>query len=114
MDILERGIMRVKINQYMFDIVEEFNGEHVYYKEKEDGLYRIGLMNPIEQRIYLYSGLSYELKRNTLAHELTHAFLFAHGLDGKELDEEMICDFVSLYHERITEIINCYFLKGGD
>lgn len=114
MDILERGIMRVKINQYMFDIVEEFNGEHVYYKEKEDGLYRIGLMNPIEQRIYLYSGLSYELKRNTLAHELVHAFLFAHGLDGKELDEETICNFVSLYHERITEIVNCYFLKGGD
>ena len=90
---------------YSVAIIEEDDSKHVYYNEKE---YQIGLFEPIEQNIYLYSKMTNGLKWQTLAHELTHAFLFIAGLQNVAMNEETICNFTANYHERITEIVNEY------
>ena len=101
--------MKVRIKQYMYDIIEEGDGDNVY--TDKDGAWRIGLCDMVHEKIYIHKDLSYELKKNTLAHELCHAFLFVHGLNGADFGEEVLCNFVAEYHERITEIVDSYFCK---
>ena len=102
--------MFVNINKLKYEIIEEGDGDNVYLCNKDDKMCMGLTLNAI-QKIYIHKDLSYEMKRHTLAHELCYAFLFTHGIDYVEKSEEMICNFVALYHERITEIVNCYFLK---
>ena len=104
-------IMKIELSSdYCVSIVEEDDGQHVYYNCKE---YQIGQFEPIEQKIYIYSNMANGLKWRTLAHELAHAFLFVVGLQNSQMNEESICDFISIYHEKITEIVNEYKEMAG-
>lgn len=104
--------MKVKINQYLYEIIECGDCEHVYLKENEDGYMKFGLHRPSECKIYIHKDLKPEAKRSVLAHELCHAFLYAHGIDWMQKDDELICNFVAIYHARITEIVDRYFSKS--
>ena len=44
--------------------------------------------------------------KQTLMHELAHAFMFEYGFNGVELNEEILCDFISIYSEKIISISN--------
>lgn len=100
--------MKVQINQYEYEIIETSNGSKVFL-DREDGEARIGLCDYLRQVIYIHEDLTEARKRETLAHELCHAFLNAHGIDNADKSEEIICNFVAIYHKKITEIVNGYF-----
>ena len=104
--------MKVNINKFMFEIIEEDDGEHVWLEEDENGMTQAGVCYFFKEKIYIHKNLSYKMKKHVLAHELTHAFLFAHGLYDENINDEIICEFVANYHERITEIVKFYFKKG--
>lgn len=38
-----------------------------------------------------------------IVHELTHAYLYYYGFSGAELTEELMCNFVEIYAERIIK-----------
>lgn len=87
--------MKINLGCYVFEIIEKGDSEEVYIGKGEE--MRIGLCDYVNQKIYIHSDLTPALKRKTLAHELTHACLFAHGLVGFFKNEELLCDFVAIY-----------------
>ena len=86
--------MKFALGSYEWEIIEKGNSDEVYIKGEE---MRIGLCDYVNQKIYIHSDLTPALKRKTLAHELTHACLFCHGLEGFFDNEELLCNFVAIY-----------------
>ena len=83
-------------------------------KANEDDEFYYGQTRYQEQVILLDEGLSYERKRKTLIHELTHVYLKEY-ITTRELDnvnEEVLCDIHANSHDIIHKIVEDYF-NGG-
>ena len=99
--------MKFALGSYEWEIIEQDDSEEVYINKGED--MRIGLCDYVNQKIYIHSGLTKPLKVKTLAHELTHAYLFSHGLEGFFDNEELLCNFVAIYAPLISGLLDVYF-----
>lgn len=45
--------------------------------------------------------------RETLVHELVHAFIMTYAISNKQFrDEEFICEFIAVYGEEIQKLAN--------
>lgn len=106
--------MFIKIKNYQYEIIEVDNTDKDFYVDNDLKLY--GQMNYENQVIKLYKNLSYARKRETLIHELTHAFfdvyLGSYHIKDK-FDEEDICHFMGAYAEKILKIVDKYFESTG-
>lgn len=102
--------MKVKIKNYEFTIIEVDNTDEDFFKHDNQMLYGQTLYE--EQLIKIYKYLNPIRKRETLIHELTHAFydiyLSSYHLKDK-FDEEDIACFMATYSEDILKIVNDYF-----
>lgn len=104
-NIKERIIM--DIDGYPFEIIEEESGEHVYLNVEEKSV--LGYMSAGDQAIYLCKSLPPEIKRHTLIHELTHAFLYVRGQYEVEMDNEAVCGLMASLADRIVQLTDNYF-----
>ena len=102
--------MKVKIKDYIYEIIEVDDTDTDFYKDGDLMLY--GQTTYLTQTIKIYKNLPIERKRETLIHELTHAFhdayLTSFHLKDK-FDEEDVCCFMSSYGEDIIKIVKDYF-----
>lgn len=102
--------MKVKIKEYEYTIVEVDNSDKEFFKDGELRLYGQTIYE--KQLIKIYNDIPPTRKRQTLIHELTHAFydvyLGSYHIKDK-FDEEDICQFMATYSEDILEIVNKYF-----
>lgn len=105
--------MKVKIKDYEYEIVE-VEKEEKDFTNKDGELQLYGQTHYVEQKIRLYKHLNSTRKRDTLIHELTHAFcdvyLASQHIKDK-FDEEDICCFMASYSEDILKIVDKYFDK---
>lgn len=75
-----------------YQVIEEKDGENVYAPTNdENGM--IGRIIYGSELIYIHSDMSVRQKRQTLAHELAHAWLDAVAPDGS-MDEEYVCNLI--------------------
>lgn len=102
--------MKVKIKDYEYTIeeVDETNKDFI----RDGGLVLYGQTVYERQLIQLYKNLTPIRKRQTLIHELVHAFhdvyLASQHVKDK-YDEEDICYFMATYSEDILKIVDAYF-----
>ena len=100
--------MKIKINEMPYEIIECSNSDNPLC----DGHYR-GKVFYFDRKIFLNKDNNPLQKRQTLRHELTHAFLRETQIINQEDDfsfsEEMMCEFVAKYGGKIEEIIKKYF-----
>lgn len=102
--------MRVKIKDYEFDIVEVDDTDIDFIRDDNLALYGQTIYE--KQLIKIYKNLSARRKRETLIHELTHAFydVYLASYHIKDtFNEEDICCFMATYSEDILKIVNDYF-----
>ena len=103
--------MKVKIKDYEYEIKEVDENEKDFFNENNE-LRLYGQTIYEEQVIKIYKHLNIKRKRDTLIHELTHAFhdvyLSSQHIKDK-FDEEDICYFMASYSEDILKIVNEYF-----
>lgn len=59
-----------------------------------------------DQKIYIDCTLAEGIFRQTLIHELTHAWLLSHALTNAMYDEKDLCQFVAGNAENIIELAN--------
>lgn len=59
-----------------------------------------------ELQIFLSNDMPDELCKQTIIHELTHAFIFSYGIHLYTDDEEAVCDFVGAYLSKIYDLTN--------
>ena len=78
-----------------------------------------GLTLPAKLGIMVLKSLPYSLFKNTVIHELTHAYLFSYALDSGgeyEMDDEEVCKIMAAYAEDIledTEMVMEVLAKDG-
>jgi len=100
--------MKIVFNEMTFEILEVEDGnEKLFAGESE----RFATFHPVEQTIYLAKSAKKEKKRAMILHELTHAYMFATGLDyGLEPKEweEGVCDFIAYHSRHIFKAYNKY------
>ena len=102
--------MKIKIKDYEYTIIEGDNTDNDLCKAGELKYY--GRTLYLEQIIKIYKDLSPIRKRETLIHELTHAFLdvyLANDCLKDKFNGEDICCFMGTYSEDILRIVNEYF-----
>lgn len=84
---------KIYINDLLWTIeTVEPNSE---YLKSDDGDDAYGITD--KERLYIYlqnDKLEEQLYIRYIIHELTHAFLFSHGLDWEHLNEEQVAYFV--------------------
>ena len=103
--------MKIKIRDYEYNIYEVDRNEENFVHE--DGSLRLyGETDYTKQTIKILKELNYTRKRQTLIHELVHAFhdvylASAHVKD--KYDEEDICCFFATYGDEILKIVENYF-----
>lgn len=74
------------------------------YGEASD--YVFGLTLYPSHEIWINNDMCFDQQLNTLAHELTHCFIWCNGLyHTDEFNEEMICDIVSASYNFVYEIV---------
>lgn len=80
----------------------------------EEKLY-FGLTKYLEQEIYINSELSVQQERQTLIHELTHAFMEVYGFGAikEDIPIEIMCDFIGCYGDDIIKVANEFQLNSG-
>lgn len=102
---------KIKIKNYTYTI-EEVDNKNQEFVNKDGNLKLYGQTIYTEQKIKIYKYLTKERKRETLIHELTHAFwdvyMASYHLKNK-FDEEDICCFIASYGEEIIKITDDYF-----
>lgn len=97
--------MKVKINHYMYEIIEVDN-----FDDAPDKTIAFGHTDFINQTIRLNKHLKSEQKKQTLMHELTHAFMMCYGFGQitEQMPVEVMCDFIGCFAEDILRIANKY------
>ena len=64
----------------------------------------LGLTEYLEQTIKIRKGMSKELTRATVIHELVHAFLFCYGIQDDPYKEEQVCEFFGVHADEIMNL----------
>lgn len=102
---------KIKIKDFEWKIYETNNEFcELLYSQEEQRLVNYGITDYENQEITIWSDLPAERKRNTLIHELTHAFIDVYWQGhSKEFNEEEVCCFLGGYAEDILKIVNSYF-----
>nr|DAY03329.1 MAG TPA: PORTAL PROTEIN [Caudoviricetes sp.] len=94
--------MRFKANNLSWNI--DFVNEDKSLMNSDNGMY-FGLTEYKSQQISIRTGLSKEMTRETVIHELVHCFLFSFGVCGfTSLNEEQVCNFVGSHLDKIYDI----------
>lgn len=99
--------MIIKINGLewtVFFVPREHN------KLEMDDMQCMGITYFSDLQIYFDKTLSAELMRQTVIHELVHAFLFSYGIhiecDNNKDTEEAVCDFCGAYFDKLGKLSN--------
>ena len=101
--------MKVKINNTRYKIIE-VDKVTIEGASKESVFF--GCCDYETETISLLRTLSTAKKKDTLAHELGHAFLFENGHTDEKFTLEQVCDLFGAYWKDINNIINKYFKEA--
>ncbi len=99
--------MKVKINNTVYTI-KEISSPHEFIDNEEEAF---GITIFSQALIFLEKNLVTSVKRSTLIHELTHAFLMEYGANHEHKSVEEVCDIMGAYADNIVRIADRYF--GG-
>lgn len=110
------ALMRFIANYYIGGTTMEFkiNGLkwNAFFVDKNDskllydGSNNLGVTYYDDLKIYLKNDMSKPLFRQTVIHELVHAFLFSYGihLENSDVTEEAVCDFCGAHLDKILKL----------
>lgn len=107
------GIMfEFEINNDKWQIEEKSKEElkELYEAEMEEKAYFVfGVTIKSQHIIYINKDMCEEQKIKTLKHELTHCYIWEHGLyNVMDVNEEVICDIVASSNDFINEVVEQY------
>lgn len=92
---------QIQIKNYTWVIIEVEE-----FKDSPENEIAFGRCDYVNQVIRINANLSKQQKRQTLLHELTHAFMQAYGLGqvSDTIPVEVMCDFLGTYADDMVKI----------
>lgn len=113
--------MKFKINNNEWEIIMCYPDtlKQMYEEAMEEKAYYVfGLTQKSTHEIYINNASCINQQIRTLKHELTHCYIWEHGLYYVDnVNEEVICDLVSASNDFINEVTERFkkeMLKIGD
>lgn len=105
--------MKFIVNEIEWEIVE-VEKTHSGLKMGDNSM--LGTCNYEECVIYIMQELNKGMKRNVLAHEITHAVIEAMGFyANKTFDQEAMCEFIAHNGKLVVDLTEQYmFLNYSD
>ena len=107
--------MKFKINNDTWEIkeIEANELKEMYEKEMQEKAYYVfGVTQKSKHIIYINKDMCEEQKIKTLKHELTHCYIWEHGLyNVMDINEEVICDIVACSNDFINEVAERYIKR---
>ena len=74
----------------------------------------LGLTEYIEQTISIRNGMSKQLTRTTVIHELCHCFLFSFGFNADSYSEEAMCNLFGSHADMILSLTDKFLKERGE
>lgn len=71
--------------------------------EDKEGEETLGETHYKDLEIQILQNLDYQVRKRTVIHEITHAFIFSYGLDASNYDEEFLCRFIEAHGDAILK-----------
>jgi Zn-dependent peptidase ImmA (M78 family) len=100
--------MKVKINKAIYTI-KEIKDVAAYLGENSNVNERVyGACSFEDRAIYITRDLQDGFKKDTLMHELAHAFMFEFGHDNRTYNLEMVCNMFGAFADIIVQTANKY------
>ena len=102
-------MINIRINSINWTVIfcqdgdPALNGEQLASAESEVNESVLGITRFTQARIYIREDVHSDIIYRTLKHELCHAYLFSYGLDGDNMSEEDIANFIESHAEKIVE-----------
>lgn len=103
--------MKFTVNNLDWEIYFE-NGDSVHLNQGEDTI--LGLTEYIDQTISIRKGMSQQLTRSTVIHELCHCFLFSFGFCAGSYDEEAVCNLFGSHADSILSLTDKFLKERGE
>lgn len=103
--------MKFTVNNLDWEIYFE-NSDSVHLNQGEETI--LGLTEYIEQTISIRKGMSKELTRTTVIHELCHCFLFSFGFCADSYDEEAVCNLFGSHADSILSLTDKFLKERGE
>jgi hypothetical protein len=100
--------MKVKVNNTTYTI-KELKNPHEAVVEMEELAWGVTVFS--QGLIFIEKNLIPSVKRSTLIHELTHAFLMEYGVNHEHKTIEEVCDFMGAFADTIVGIADKYFKR---
>lgn len=88
------------------------DGDTVHLNQDDDTI--LGLTEYIEQTISIRKGMSDQLTRTTVIHELCHCFLFSYGFCAGSYDEEAVCNLFGSHADAILSLTDKFLKERGE
>ena len=85
----------------------------LYYENRtpEEGARIYGLVEYVNSTVYIEKDLDGFLLAKTLRHELTHIYLWETGQQDRVMNEEEVCDFISVAAPIINKTVDEIMLR---
>lgn len=80
----------------------------------ENGNTILGLTEYVNQTISIRKGMTKELTRSTVIHELCHCFLFSFGFCAESYDEEAVCNLFGSHADAILNLTDKFMKERGE
>ena len=108
-------MLRFKINdrKWKLKLVKDTDKN---LQKTDDEMAVCGITHFSKATIYINQEIDRHVMRDTIIHELTHAFLFVYGFGQVEnFTEEMVCDIMGAYATDIVALADniCYHISCG-
>lgn len=105
-------MFKFKINNMEWKLYEKSKQElldRYNANQEQKACYVFGVTLYPEHEIWINQEMCFEQQLKTLKHELTHCYIWSHGMYNiTEYTEELICDLVSASNDFINEVVEKY------
>lgn len=97
-------MMQIKINETIFTVqLVKKDSEFLAFDDPNKEI--LGRTDYLKQNIYIRNDIPFNRRRQTIIHELTHAFIDAYGFSMLEYwNEEQLCMFFEVYSPHIVSL----------
>lgn len=108
-------VRRIRNAEYKIYFLNNDFDKRLYLKDDEK--YHFGIINFADEEIYINGNLTLNKIKQTLVHEITHAYINEYGFKSIDyFDEEQLCEFMAMYGDSIliscTRILEEYNIKN--
>lgn len=95
--------------------VKQVPANHYMLRRPRSGVFALGVCDDLTRTIYISDKVQGRYLRKVLAHEVTHAAMFAYDVYLTEDQEELLASIIDTFGQEIIHITNTLFskIKGG-